>query len=466
MAGTAIPSMGGYCVEDPVMRIKALPPDIHEELVKNSDHGIIFNGVISWILVQKETNPPEIWKNIALKHYNEGEVKEAWKEMAKLKDKLKELEPKLGLAQKGYRHKPETEFDDIEEAVNKLTEAGCMPLVMASSKMMLRAPRFWGKDKGEGISGVAAELKELKEAMVGFVKKNEKQMDELKVEVMNATTVAKSRVMPKQLVQNQVPETPKTPGGSSKRTRFEFEHGIEEGIEAEKNEWTDVSYAQKAGAKKREAVAELANMLSESKSRSMKDKEVKADKAKTKVIYGSAKPVTEEINLAADVSLVAFNVNKNCTKEHMKTFLFEKGIDVVDVSEMTREEVLDNVKVKRMKVIVRANEYEKAMDPSVWPCRVGVRLWKDKEAQKARYERWQERLDQGRGKNSGAGAGAKAGAHERGRAGPGRGSYSYQNNSKSQGEKRGKNTDRSRAKSGNRYQGNIFEELLRQVLKA
>ena len=69
---------------------------------------------------------------MALKHYREGAVKEAWKEMAKLKDKLKELEPKVGLVQKVSRNKTETELDDIDEAVNKLTEAGCMPLVMTS----------------------------------------------------------------------------------------------------------------------------------------------------------------------------------------------------------------------------------------------------------------------------------------------------------------------------------------------
>ena len=463
---------------DPVMGRKALPPDIHEELVKNSEHGIIINGIISWILVQKETNPPEIWKNIAVKHFNEGEVKEAWKEMAKMKDKLKELEPKLGLVQKEYRNKTETELDDIEEAVNKLTDAKCMPLVLASSKMVLRAPRFWGKDKGEDISGVAAELKELKEAVVGFVKQNEKQMSELKQEVVNVTAViAKPKVISKHLERAQVPETPRTPGGS-KRTRFEFENDVEVVNEDDESLWTPVTYAQKAGAKKSEAAEALTKLLRESKSRTETQKEAKNDKVKTKVIYGSAKPNTEEVNLAADVSLVAFNVNKTCNKDHMKTFLIEKGIDVVDVIEMTREEVLDNVRVKSMKVIVKANEFEKAMDPNVWPCRVGVRIWKDKEAQKARYERWQERKEHTGGRSSGGGQnrssgggqnrsagggqnrseGAGAGAQERGR---GMGGGSQPRNTKFEAEKRG-----NRGRSGNRYQGNIFEELLRQVLKA
>ena len=64
--------------------------------------------------------------------------------------------------------------------------------------MMLRAPRFWGKDKGEDISGFAAELKELKEAMVGFIKQNEKQMNELKEDAVNASSgLIKPRVAPK-----------------------------------------------------------------------------------------------------------------------------------------------------------------------------------------------------------------------------------------------------------------------------
>ena len=59
---------------------------------------------------------------------------------------------------------------------------------------------------------------------------------------------------------------------------------------------------------------------------------------------------------------------------------------------MTRSEVLESVRVKTMKVVVRASEYEKAMDGNNWPSRVGVGMWEDKEAKKAKYDRWQERV--------------------------------------------------------------------------
>ena len=383
--------------------------------------------------------------------------------MAKLKEKLRMIDPKLGLVQiKGTRQKTELELDDIDEAINKLAEARCLPLVLASSNMVLRAPRFWGKDKGEDIAGVAAELKELKEAMVRFVTQNQRQISELKQEVVNATTVLtkpRGTARHQVLSQSQTPVAapPLTPGGTAKRTRFDFESEVEEVKENNEDSWTDVTYAKKVGKMKETATETLVNMLSESKKE-------KVTKTKTKVIYGSGKSEREEVSLAADVTLVAFNVNKNCDKDSMKTFLIEKGLDVVDVSEMTREEVLPNVAVKSMKVVVKATEYEKAMDPNNWPCRVGVRLWKDKEAQKARYLRWQENKEQSRSK---PGDGQERG---RGRSQAKGGASSQQWNRKEQVEAGGKRKhgvkEQNRSRSGNRYQGNIFEELLRQVLRA
>ena len=98
------------------------------------------------------------------------------------------------------------------------------------------------------------------------------------------------------------------------------------------------------------------------------------------MISGSAKADSLAASLAADVSLVAFRVNKECSRDPMKTCLIEKGTNVIDVIDMTRDEVLANCNVKPMKVVVKASPYERAIDPNIWPCRVGVRLWKDKEA--------------------------------------------------------------------------------------
>ena len=61
-------------------------------------------------------------------------------------------------------------------------------------------------------------------------------------------------------------------------------------------------------------------MLPYSVKQNMK-KPKKHEKSKAKVIYGSAMAESEVASIAADVSLVAFGVNKLCSEDSMKIFL-------------------------------------------------------------------------------------------------------------------------------------------------
>ena len=85
-----------------------------------------------------------------------------------------------------------------------------------------------------------------------------------------------------------------------------------------------------------------------------------------------------ETILAADITLVASGIGLRVEKEELETFLKSKDIDVVKVECMTRKELLDGEKVKSktMKVIVKAKDHEKAMNPDIWPFRVGVRYYR------------------------------------------------------------------------------------------
>ena len=133
---------------------------------------------------------------------------------------------------------------------------------------------------------------------------------------------------------------------------------------------------------------------------------------------------------------------------------------------MTRAEVLENVRVKSMKVVVKASEYEKVMDASNWPSRVGVRMWEDKEAKKAKYDRWQERVKSRSqvGQEGGAAASAPDASSQ--------GSRETVNSSYGSGNKRNfQHENRSRGfmskqKHGNRYEGDEIIALFRQVLMA
>ena len=106
------------------------------------------------------------------------------------------------------------------------------------------------------------------------------------------------------------------------------------------------------------------------------------------------------------------------------------------------------------------------MDASNWPSRVGVRMWEDKEAKKAKYDRWQERI-RSRSQVSQEG-GAAASAPDA----SSQGSRETVNSSSGGGDKRNVHQgNRSRGfmskqKQGNRYEGDEIIALFRQVLMA
>ena len=113
-----------------------------------------------------------------------------------------------------------------------------------------------------------------------------------------------------------------------------------------------------------------------------------------------------------------------------------------------------------MKVVVRASEYEKVMDGSNWPSRVGVRVWEDKEAKKAKYDRWQERVKNrsqvGQVSQEGIIPGSQGGKDTVNSSSVG-GNFSLGNRSRG---------FMNRKKTGNRYEGDEIIALFRQVLMA
>ena len=71
--------------------------------------------------------------------------------------------------------------------------------------------------------------------------------------------------------------------------------------------------------------------------------------------------------------LVAYGVAKDATAAGLKTFLENRGINVVDCVNLTTFEF---ARTHSYKVTIKASEYEKATKPEIWPYRVGVRLFK------------------------------------------------------------------------------------------
>ena len=67
---------------------------------------------------------------------------------------------------------------------------------------------------------------------------------------------------------------------------------------------------------------------------------------------------------------------KDCSEDMLKDYLKDKGVNVVEVEQLTKQEVLDQVRTLTFRVSVKAADYEAALKPELWPYRVGVRHYR------------------------------------------------------------------------------------------
>ena len=169
-------------------------------------------------------------------------------------------------------------------------------------------------------------------------------------------------------------------------------------------------------------------------SKANQNQEVTADLQKTKekpkgrnAFHGSAGAETS--SLSADVDLVASGVAIDATEDLFLEFLKGRGITAVKVDCLTKKELIDEKKVrtKTFKVTVKASEHVKAMNPEVWPYRVGVR-----------YFRAPPRTRQGAGNGSWANQAAHAGGWvEEGQGNRRQSRKQHQNGAPSRGQDQG-----------------------------
>ena len=82
-------------------------------------------------------------------------------------------------------------------------------------------------------------------------------------------------------------------------------------------------------------------------------------------MYGTSKIGNGEQQelLAADVALVATGVSKEASSDQLKQFIENKGISVVEVVKLTREEV--DTRTNTFKITIKLADYEKALQPEI-----------------------------------------------------------------------------------------------------
>ena len=123
-------------IEPPIMNI----PGLQETVTCLSNlalHGVILNGLLLWVDIQRRTIASGIWKAEATKHFTQEEITNAKNLLWDACDE--NIIGKLINRQGG--NKSQTEIDDIETALSKLAEKQVMPLYVATSTMVIQNPK-------------------------------------------------------------------------------------------------------------------------------------------------------------------------------------------------------------------------------------------------------------------------------------------------------------------------------------
>lgn len=114
-------------------------------------------------------------------------------------------------------------------------------------------------------------------------------------------------------------------------------------------------------------------------------------------MYGKAKTGKDDSEemLCADVDLVVVGVSKDATESQLKDFIINKGITVLEIEKLTKAE---EARTNTFRVRIKASEYEKAMNPDVWPYRVGVRHFIPPKRKPQQQQSWEAQSAQAGGR--------------------------------------------------------------------
>ena len=89
------------------------------------------------------------------------------------------------------------------------------------------------------------------------------------------------------------------------------------------------------------------------------------------LVNGVSNDSTADKSFAADICLVAGGVSKNANTDKLRDYLKNKGLNIVACELLTTR--VDQARTLSFKVTIKAEDFEKAKDPNIWPYRVVVR---------------------------------------------------------------------------------------------
>ena len=290
---------------------------------------MITDAVLIWIDIQRMTTAENIWKRQALSHFTTEEISTAKNEMWSRCG-----EQKLGkLIRRQGSSKTKAELNDTSAAFKSLAENDMLPLFIALSETLRRTPIFNVDLTNNTNDAIATRLKILEETINAVISMNKGLMTNNEKMVDENTSSAKSN---------------------------------------------SINITSSSNALYSDIVAQQAT----NKSTVNNEKEIKkiAQRRQNGILHGTAQDQSRDMTFAANTDLVAYGVATQVTGIEMSKFIEDKGIKVLDCVLLTK---CEHVQTLSYKVTIRACDYEKSQDASIWPYRIGVRSFKNA---KSRYQ--------------------------------------------------------------------------------
>ena len=323
-------------------------------------NGIAINGILVWIDIQMKSTPENIWMAQAESHFADLEIDLARSSLWKAANDKKEVIGGM-VAHKtpGKTHK---NLVDIVKAMKALKEKSMLPLLLSTSDMMKKCPAFHCDKEETKAVDIMTKVKVLEESMDNFMKQQGDQMRNLLETVggiQQRPPAMDNRV--RVLKKNDSVSVRPRSGSPGKRPRIDDENEVFEDV-GNRNK-TAPSYA---------AATENGNQNQRLHTGQM---QAPRSRRPSTLVFGEAKNGkndTEEL-LAADANLVASGVSKDATCEQLKEFIESKGINVTDIELLS---LAPERRTNTFRVAIKVADYDKALNPDVWPYRVGVRRYR------------------------------------------------------------------------------------------
>lgn len=375
-------------------------------------HGVALNGFLVWADIQRRTKPENLWREEALKHFTDEEISDA-------KILLWEICDEAHIGRKINRQgssKTTSELNDISNALNNLAEKKISPLFIGSSSMIMQNPPSFVTGEKVITEVIKNSVHRLEESLDEQIKKQNELINKNHDRVISKTVVGNKKIeeitkrlefLEKQTkapvnnipqafqleMDGHIPNNPRyndimntrgaappndpTPQVTQRVGDTFMNHGgspNDNNIYLQNEDRCDANHEPPSHVPQEDTWATMARRNANKNPTREKFSERTGWKQRLHLLHGTAGEDEQGGSFSADVDIVAYNVAKNVTSVNLCNRLTQNGLRVNDCRLLTTS---PSARSLSYRITIHPKDYEKATkDESLWPYRVGVRLFK------------------------------------------------------------------------------------------